>query len=232
MGRNDLFIDENCAADIWRPTDKAIPPDLDRLLVFLYSVPHSQVCLSLCVSSLLYKQRKINKMSFIYKLVIGSPQSHTWDQVVTFYNNTGWGPFPNRRSHFWMALGSYPGLVFLLLVLKTSCFLMITLCVYNEHGHLQKLESSFRECGLWPASCSTFSIISSCTQLKPLHYSDTLLGWKIHREVKFFHQECFWLLNGGGNSLLLWDRQHLLKSHGKERNQHGSVEKESCTEGN
>lgn len=67
MGRNDLFIDENCETDIWRPTDKATPPDLDRLLVFLYSVPQPQVSLSLYVSSLLYKQRKTNKISFIYK---------------------------------------------------------------------------------------------------------------------------------------------------------------------
>lgn len=66
MGRNDLFIDENCETDIWRPTDKATP-DLDRLLVFLYSVPQPQVSLSLYVSSLLYKQRKTNKISFIYK---------------------------------------------------------------------------------------------------------------------------------------------------------------------
>lgn len=35
MGRNDLFIDENCETDIWRPMDRAIPPDPDRLLVFL-----------------------------------------------------------------------------------------------------------------------------------------------------------------------------------------------------
>ena len=62
MGRNDLFIDENCETDIWRPTDKATSPDLDRLLVFLYSVPQPQVSLSLYVSSLLYKQRKTNKM--------------------------------------------------------------------------------------------------------------------------------------------------------------------------
>lgn len=67
MGRNDLFIDENCETDIWRPTDKATSPDLDRLLVFLYSVPQPQVSLSLYVSSLLYKQRKTNKISFIYK---------------------------------------------------------------------------------------------------------------------------------------------------------------------
>ena len=93
---------------------------------------------------------------------------------------------------------------------------MIIPCVCNEHGHLQKLESSLREHGLLPASCSTFSISSNCTQLKPLHYLEMLLRWKCHREVKLFDQECFWLLNRGGGSLFLWDRQHLLKSRGKE----------------
>lgn len=58
---------------------------------------------------------------------------------------------------------------------------MIIPCVYNEHGHLQKLESSLRERGLLPASCSTFSISSNCTQLKPLHYLEMLLGWKCHK---------------------------------------------------